>query len=391
MYITDNETKKALLIFTDIFSGPASNSHISRSSLQEKSAEALKEIEEKELKSLVETIFLKPLSSLHFRIAKENPATLVGSGQLEKIAQAIEEEGADLVVFNSVVSPRIQRNLEAALNTCVIDRSEVIIQIFADRAQTREAVLQAELARLEYSMPRLTRRWTSLAQQRGGAKGTRGASRGAGEKKLELDRRRLKTEIAKLKKEVERVRLQRSEQRKTRLNADKKIGAIVGYTNAGKSSLLKKLSGAEVFTEDKLFATLDAETRKVFLQTGEQNIQILLTDTVGFVSNLPHQLIDAFRSTLEEAALADFLIIVCDAAHPAMPECLEVTKKVLDELSCSDKPSIIAINKMDDVFDEAQLLNLKERYPEAVEISVTTGQGLEGLKKKITDIIIFDK
>ncbi|UTC84141.1 GTPase HflX [Treponema denticola] len=391
MYITDNEIKKALLIFTDIFSGPASNAHISRSTLQEKSAEALKEIEEKELKSLVETIFLKPLSSLRFRIAKENPATLVGSGQLEKIAQAIEEERADLVVFNSAVSPRIQRNLEAALNTCVIDRSEVIIQIFADRAQTREAVLQAELARLEYSMPRLTRRWTSLAQQRGGAKGTRGASRGAGEKKLELDRRRLKTEIAKLKREVERVRLQRSEQRKTRLNGDKKIGAIVGYTNAGKSSLLKKLSGAEVFTEDKLFATLDAETRKVFLQTGEKNIQILLTDTVGFVSNLPHQLIDAFRSTLEETALADFLIIVCDAAHPAMPECLEVTKKVLDELSCSDKPSIIAINKMDDIFDEAQLLNLKERYPEAVEISVTTGQGLEGLKKKITDIIIFDK
>ena len=391
MYITDNEIKKTLLIFTDIFSGPASSSHVNRSSLQEKNAEALKEIEEKELKSLVETIFLKPLSSLRFRIAKENPATLVGSGQLEKIAQAIEEEGADLVVFNSAVSPRIQRNLEAALNTCVIDRSEVIIQIFADRAQTREAVLQAELARLEYSMPRLTRRWTSLAQQRGGAKGTRGASRGAGEKKLELDRRRLKTEIAKLKKEVERVRLQRSEQRKTRLNGDKKIGAIVGYTNAGKSSLLKKLSGAEVFTEDKLFATLDAETRKVFLQTGGKNIQILLTDTVGFVSNLPHQLIDAFRSTLEEAALADFLIIVCDAAHPAMPECLEVTKKVLNELSCSDKPSIIAINKMDEVFDEAQLLSLKERYPDAVEISVKTGQGLECLKEKITDIIIFDK
>jgi len=386
MYITDNETKKALLIFTDIFSGPASSSHVNRSSLQEKNAEALKEIEEKELKRLVETIFLKPLSSLRFRIAKENPATLVGSGQLEKIAQAIEEEGADLVVFNSAVSPRIQRNLEAALNTCVIDRSEVIIQIFADRAQTREAVLQAELARLEYSMPRLTRRWTSLAQQRGGAKGTRRASRGAGEKKLELDRRRLKTEIAKLKKEVERVRLQRSEQRKTRLNGDKKIGAIVGYTNAGKSSLLKKLSGAEVFTEDKLFATLDAETRKVFLQTGEKNLQILLTDTVGFVSNLPHQLIDAFRSTLEEAALADFLIIVCDAAHPAMPECLEVTKKVLDELSCSDKPSIIAINKIDEVFDEAQLLSLKERYPEAVEISVKTGQGLEGLKRKLVSI-----
>lgn len=390
MYITDNETKKALLIFTDILSSPAKN-NISRLSLHEKSAEALKEIEEKELESLVKTIFLKPLSSLRFRVARENPATLVGSGQLEKIAQAIEDEGADLVVFNSAISPRIQRNLEAALNTCVIDRSEVIIQIFADRAQTREAVLQADLAHLEYSMPRLTRRWTSLAQQRGGAKGTRGASRGAGEKKLELDKRRLKTEIAKLKKEVERVRLQRKEQRKTRLHGDKKIGAIVGYTNAGKSSLLKKLSGTEIFTEDKLFATLDAETRKVFLQTGEKNIQVLLTDTVGFVSNLPHQLIDSFRSTLEEAALADFLIIVCDASHPAMTECLEVTRQVLDELSCKDKPVIIAINKIDEVFDEGEILRLKERYPEAVEISVKTGKGLEQLKNKMTDVIIFDK
>ncbi|UTC66470.1 MULTISPECIES: GTPase HflX [unclassified Treponema] len=391
MYRTDNEIKKALLIFTDIFSGQASNSYISRSSLQEKSAEALKEIEEKELKSLVKTIFLEPLSSLRFKIAKENPATLVGSGQLEKIAQAIEDEGADLVVFNSAISPRIQRNLEAALNTCVIDRSEVIIQIFADRAQTREAVLQADLARLEYSMPRLARRWTGLAQQRGGAKGTRGASRGAGEKKLELDRRTLKTEIARLKKEVERVRLQRKEQRKTRLQGDKKIGAIVGYTNAGKSSLLKKLSGTEIFTEDKLFATLDAETRKVFLQTGEKNIQVLLTDTVGFVSNLPHQLIDAFRSTLEEASLADFLIIVCDASHPAMTECLEVTRQVLDELSCKEKPVIIAINKIDEVFDEGEILRLKERYPEAVEISVKTGKGLEDLKTRLADIIIFNK
>ncbi|UTC75202.1 GTPase HflX [Treponema sp. OMZ 792] len=385
MYITDNETKKALLIFTDILSSPV-KTNISRSSLHEKSGEALKEIEEKELESLVKTIFLKPLSSLRFRVAKENPATLVGSGQLEKIAQAIEDEGADLVVFNSAISPRIQRNLEAALNTCVIDRSEVIIQIFADRAQTREAVLQADLARLEYSMPRLTRRWTSLAQQRGGAKGTRGASRGAGEKKLELDRRTLKTGIAKLKKEVERVRLQRKEQRKTRLQGDKKIGAIVGYTNAGKSSLLKKLSGTEIFTEDKLFATLDAETRKVFLQTDEKNIQVLLTDTVGFVSNLPHQLIDAFRSTLEEAALADFLIIVCDASHPAMTECLEVTRQVLDELSCKEKPVIIAINKIDEVFDEGEILRLKERYPEAVEISVKTGKGLEGLKRKLVSI-----
>ncbi|QEK05086.1 GTPase HflX [Treponema phagedenis] len=364
------EQKKALLIFTDVYSEKIIGNY------NVKSFAALKAIEEEELKNLTETIFVNPVFSLRFNINTRNPATFVGSRQLEKIAETASEENADVIIFNSDLSPRVQRNLEAALDLCVIDRREVIIQIFADRAQTREAVLQAQLARLEYSMPRLTRRWTGLAQQRGGVKG----SRGAGEKKLELDRRRVRTEITRLKNEVEKVRVQRTVQRKNRIFGSKKIGAIVGYTNSGKSSLLKKLSGTEIFTEDKLFATLDAETRKIYFENELGSAQFLLTDTVGFVSNLPHQLIDAFRSTLEEAAIADFLLIICDASHPAMRECLNVTMEVLHELNCADKPTVIAINKMDAPFDPTEIMALKTQHPEAVEISVKTGLGIENLK-----------
>ncbi|EFW36994.1 GTPase HflX [Treponema phagedenis] len=364
------EQKKALLIFTDVYSEKIIGNY------NVKSFAALKAIEEEELKNLTETIFVNPVFSLRFNINTRNPATFVGSGQLEKIAETASEENADVIIFNSDLSPRVQRNLEAALDLCVIDRREVIIQIFADRAQTREAVVQAQLARLEYSMPRLTRRWTGLAQQRGGVKG----SRGAGEKKLELDRRRVRTEITRLKNEVEKVRVQRTVQRKNRIFGSKKIGAIVGYTNSGKSSLLKKLSGTEIFTEDKLFATLDAETRKIYFENELGSAQFLLTDTVGFVSNLPHQLIDAFRSTLEEAAIADFLLIICDASHPAMRECLNVTMEVLHELNCADKPTVIAINKMDAPFDPTEIMALKTQHPEAVEISVKTGLGIENLK-----------
>ncbi|WP_029410858.1 GTPase HflX [Treponema pedis] len=373
------EQKKAVLVFTDIYS-QVKNSLIHTNV---KNLTALQSIEESELKSLSETILVNPVFSLRFKIGSPNPSTLVGSGQLEKILNVAEEKNADLIIFNCDLSPRIQRNLEEVSGLCVIDRREVIIQIFADRAQTREAVLQARLAQLEYSMPRLTRKWTGLSQQRGGVKG----SRGAGEKKLELDKRRLRTEISKLRKEVEKVRVQRNVQRKSRTEGNKKIGAIVGYTNAGKSSLLKKLSGTDIFAENKLFATLDSETRKIFFPNKTGGVQFLLTDTVGFVSNLPHQLIDAFHSTLEEAALADFLIILCDASHPAMCECLAVTQSVLEELNCGKKNAIIVINKIDCVFDPASLLQLKTRYPEAVEISLKTGEGLDFLKIKLEEIV----
>ncbi len=382
---TKLKEKTALLIFTDTYKSPK-KSEIKISN-KEKTGLALKEIEEEELHSLTKTIFIEPLASMRFKLNKINPATFVGKGQLEKIAMRADAEEVDVVIFNDDLSPRVQRNLEEALNLCVIDRREVIIQIFADRAQSREAVLQARLAQLEYSMPRLTRQWTELAQQRGGVKG----SKGAGEKKLELDKRRLRNEIAKLKAEVKKVRTQRNVQRKSRMSNSKKIGAIVGYTNAGKSSLLKKLSGTDIFAENKLFATLDAETRKIYIQNEKESAQFLLTDTVGFVSNLPHQLIDAFHSTLEEAELADFLIILCDASHPAMRECLEVSNSVLDELNCADKARLIVINKIDSVFDESEVLALKEQYPQAIEISIKNGSGLIDLNNAIINILKEDK
>lgn len=382
MYDLEIKKKKALLIFTDIYSDMKKNNSLV-SKTNEKKIEALRLIEEDELRSLVKNIFIEPVFIIRFKIASPNPAILVGSGQLEKIAETAQALDAEIIIFNSDISPGVQRNLETALNLCVIDRREVIITIFADRAKTREAVLQAQLAKLEYSMPRLSRRWEGMAQQRGGVKG----SRGAGEKKLELDKRKLRNDIAKLKKEVKKVKIQRDVQRKNRMSGDKKAGAIVGYTNAGKSSLLKKLSGTEVFTEDALFATLDAETRKIFFQTEAESVRFLLTDTVGFVSNLPHQLIDSFRSTLEEAVIADFLLIVCDASHPAMRECFAVTDSILNELGCSDKPVLIAINKIDKAFDMGEILNFKLQYPEAVEISVKTGSGLDMLKTKLKQIV----
>lgn len=365
----------AVLVFADIYS-ELKNNEFTLFFQEEKALSALQKIEEAELVNLAENISINPMYKLRFKVAKPNPTTLIGKGQLERLANLIEENGIGIAVFNNDLSPRVQRNLEEALNICVIDRREVIIQIFADRAKTKEAVLQSKLAEFEYLMPRLTRKWAGLSQQRGGVK----RSRGAGEKKLELDKRRLRTEITKLKKEIEKVKTQRAIQRKSRIQSDKKIGAIVGYTNAGKSSLLKKLSGTEIFTEDKLFATLDAETRKIYLPDGSK---ILLTDTVGFVSNLPHQLIDSFRSTLEEAALADFLIIVCDASHPAMLQCLSVTEKILQELNCTQKEKIILINKTDCIFDHADVFKIKDRFPDALEISVKTGKGIDSVKEKL--------
>ena len=376
---TEESPHRAVLVFTDI-RVPRKEAEQSLFRAEDLRRLALQSMEESELRSLTAAVFVHPESSVRFKIAKPNPATLIGSGQLKKLAEAAAAAKADIIVFNADISPRIQRNLEAVLDLCVIDRREVIIRIFADRAETREAVLQARLARLEYSMPRLTRRWIALEQQRGGVKG----SRGLGEKRLELDKRRLRAEIVRLKKDIEKVRMQRGLRRKSRMTGGQKIGAVVGYTNAGKSSLLKKLSGTDIFAEDKLFATLDAETRKVYLPDGTR---FLLTDTVGFVSGLPHQLIDAFRSTLEEAALADFLLIVCDASHPAVSECLSVTETILEELHCGEKTKLVVINKTDSVFDSAEIAKIKARYPDSAEISLKTGAGLDALKTRLSKLV----
>jgi len=298
-----------------------------------------------ELESLCSTAGIRTVGWSHFKVKAINPATYIGKGQLERLLWQAQENEADLIVFNNALSPRIQRNLETETDLCVIDRQEIILQIFAQRAQTREASLQVQLARLQYSLPRLTRRWANLSQQRGGVRG----SKGSGEKQLELDRRAAQNRINILKKRIAEISVQRSVQRHGRAINDIASVAIAGYTNSGKSTLLNRLSGAGVLAQNMLFATLDTTTRRISLKNGTP---VLLTDTVGFVSDLPHELVDAFRSTLEEAALADALIIVLDASSPNLLLHWETTKEVLTSLNAFDKPKLVILNKMDLVTEE---------------------------------------
>lgn len=309
-----------------------------------------------------------------------NSATLIGSGKVAEIGAIIDESAVDLAIFEIPLSPRIQRNLEQTWSCAVIDRDEVILQIFADRAQTKEAVLQVELARLEYSLPRLTRKWTHLSRQRGGMRGTRDA----GETQLEMDRRQISDKILLLKEQLAKVVTQRAVQRSQRLASSIPVGAIVGYTNSGKSSLLNALTDAGVFVEDKLFATLDPTTRAVKLPGGEE---ILLSDTVGFVSNLPHNLVEAFKSTLEEAVYADFLIIVCDASSPDMIANYTTTVTVLEELGATDKPAIVLANKIDKLEDGFAVSRLRSMYTPVIESSIVTSQGLDLLVDEIGNLL----
>ncbi len=333
-----------------------------------------------ELRSLVRTMGSEIAGDMIIPMRQEHPATLIGRGKIEEISQLCEELDAQCVIFDHDLSPRNQRNLENLTGLCVIDRQEVILQIFANRAMTKEAVLQVALARLQYSLPRLTRKWTNLSQQKGGVKGTRGE----GETQLELDRRSVLRRIDQLKDDLAKVRAQRDIQRKSRKEGSIPTGAIVGYTNSGKSSLLRVLSGADVLVEDKLFATLDPTTKKVKLPGG---YEVLLSDTVGFVSDLPHHLVDAFKSTLEETREADFLIIVCDASHPDLLACYETTREVLRSLDSTEKPTIVMINKMDACLEEFAVARLKSMADHVVETSVLRHQGLEDLEKEIEGII----
>ena len=333
-----------------------------------------------ELKALVDTMGSDTLRVEQISLRQTNSATLIGSGKVEVVKALIDELGVNLVIFDRQINPRVQRNLEKIWEITVIDRDEVILQIFADRAATKEAVLQVELARLESPLPRLTRRWTSLGRQQGGVKGTRGE----GEKQLELDRRQVQDRIVALKAQLEKVVQQRSIQRSARIEGSIPTGAIVGYTNSGKSSLLNALTNAGVLVEDKLFATLDPTTRQVKLPGGEE---ILLSDTVGFVSDLPHTLVDAFKSTLEEAKYADFLIIVCDASHPDMLANYATTIEVLEELGCTDKPAIVLANKMDLVQDGFSVSRLRTLYNPVIETSIKTGEGIEDLLKQMGETL----
>jgi len=332
-----------------------------------------------ELEELVDTLGIPVVDRLLVYHREQHARLLIGSGKADEIVARVKEQKLDVIVFDNELTPSQQRNWEALAGVAVIDRQEVILDIFARRAQTREARLQVELAQLEYSLPRLTRAWGHLVRQGGGI-----GARGEGETQLEQDKRRIGTAIDRCKRELEDVRESRATQRKDRKRAPVPNAAIVGYTNAGKSSLLRRLTGAEVLIEDKLFATLDTTTRKVALPNKQP---LLLTDTVGFVRKLPHRLVEAFNATLEEAALSDFLIHLLDASQPEVMEFYNTTMKVLRELGADEKRMLVALNKIDKVEDPSALAALRRHFPEAVLISVHTGQGLDELVERMAEMV----
>jgi GTP-binding protein HflX len=308
---------------------------------------------------------------------------LLNEGRVRQIHQAAVAVGADVIVVDDDLSPSQQRNWERLTGLAVIDRREVILGIFADRAQTREARLQVELARAEYSLPRLRRAWTHLERQRGGG-GLRG---GAGEAQLEVDRRMVRRHIDRLKRELAHVRRVRATQRRQRTEVPLPAAALVGYTNAGKSSLLNALTGAGVLEEDKLFATLDPTTRK-FLLPNRQGI--VITDTVGFIRKLPPTLVEAFKATLEEAKVATMLLHVVDASHPNAVEHRMATEAILEQLGIARKPTILVMNKVDMVGDRASLAHLARGAERVVATSTRTREGLDKLVEAMANLAGHD-
>ena len=338
-----------------------------------------------ELKELVRTLGIGIAGAELVFVRERTARHLLGSGKSAELMDRAKELGADCIIFDNELSPAQQRAWEGESGLCVIDRHEVILDIFNMRARTREARLQVELARLEYSLPRLTRMWMHLDRQGGSGGGSGGgAARGEGETQLEVDRRLAAKRVDRVRAELEDVKRQRETMRKERSRVPIPHAAIVGYTNAGKSSLLNKLTNAEVLAEDKLFATLDTTTRRLELPDGQQ---LLLTDTVGFVRNLPHDLVQSFRATLEEAVLADFLIHVVDASSPQAVEFHKTTTEVLRELGAGDKRVLLVLNKTD-LVDDTRLHELERQFPGAVMISLKDGRGLDALLHRLHDMLI---
>lgn len=325
-----------------------------------------------ELGELVWTLGLPIAGTRLVKVQKPQASYWIGSGKAQEIIDEAKAAGAGVIVFDNELSPGQQRNWEQLSGLAVIDREEVILDIFAHRAQTREARLQIELARAEYSLPRLARAWGHLNRQQGGGLG----GKGEGESQLEIDRRLTRRRIEKLREELEAVRAQRATQRKRRQRIPLPRASIVGYTNAGKSSLLKKLTGADLLIEDKLFATLDPTTRRVEVPSGQT---LLLTDTVGFVRRLPTRLVEAFKATLEEAMLAEFLVHVLDASDPEIFEFHRTTMSVLEELGAADKPILTVLNKVDLLESAEARAPLQRHFHDPIFISTKTGEGLDEL------------
>lgn len=328
-----------------------------------------------ELESLGHTYGLKTVLKLPCPVREFNAGTFLGKGKVEEIRLLAIEHHCDIVIFDDEISPQQQRNLEKIFERVVIDRTELILGVFAQRAQTREAKLQIELASVRYQMPRLRRLWTHLSRQRTGGAGG-GHLKGEGEKQIEIDRQILKHKINQIQKEIEQVKKHRQTQRRERERTGIPTFAIIGYTNVGKSTLMNALTAADVLVEDKLFATLDTTTRKYVLSNKQA---ILLIDTVGFIRKIPHQLVAAFKSTLEEAVSADILLHLIDVSNPVAPAQAEATLEILKELGASKRPMITVLNKIDQCKHRLEIDRLRFKYPKTAEISALKKTGFDRL------------
>lgn len=329
-----------------------------------------------ELRSLAETAGAEVVGEVHQHRSQPDPAYYIGRGKAEEIAADVRDSRADFVVVDTELSPTQQRNLQDTLETRVIDRTQLILDIFSQRAHTKEGKLQVELAQKTYLLPRLMNLYTKFERQQGGI-GVRG---GAGETKLETDRRKVRARISDLEEELAEVQSQRHQQRSLRRKLPFPLASLVGYTSAGKSTLMNTLSGADVYADPKLFATLDPTTRRVVLPDGWA---ILLTDTVGFIRNLPHDLVAAFRATLEEVNEADFLIHVVDASHPQANLQSDAVQEVLDELGAGGKPTVTVFNKSDLVQDQYELRKMVTETPNSCYISARKPEGIPALIERI--------
>jgi len=334
-----------------------------------------------ELERLCETYGLAALAKVACPVKKIEAGCYLGEGKLEELRKMAEELKADLILFDDEISPHQQRNLEKLFLRPVIDRTELIIEVFARRAQTREARLQIELAKVKYQFPRLRRMWTHLSRQTATSGGSGGGpTRGEGEQQIEIDRRLLRRRIERLQSELEQIEQLRKTQRSQRLRSSIPTFAIVGYTNAGKSTLLNTLTQAGVLAEDKLFATLDTITRKFTLPNHQE---VLLIDTVGFIRKIPHTLVAAFKSTLEETVHTDILLHLIDVSHPQAEEQAESTLQVLKELGAEEHPIITVLNKIDACDNPTLLMKFRIKYPKTVAISARDGTGLDELMQSM--------
>lgn len=347
-----------------------------------------------ELALLADTADLEVVGDITQKLDKPHPDTYIGSGKVDEIKALLEETFADLVIFDTELSPRHLRELEERFgdNVRVLDRTALILDIFAQHADTREGILQVELAYYEYRLPRLTRAWTHLARQAGGGAGRSGSVggvglRGPGETQLEVDRREIRNRIARLKEELEKVRLHRQRYREQRRRSHAPIIALVGYTNAGKSTLLNTLAKADVYVADQLFATLDPTTRRVELPGGHT---VLFTDTVGFIQKLPTQLIAAFRATLEEITEADLLLHVLDITHANAYEQWKAVQQTLVDMGCENIPMLTALNKIDRLKNAQALQDLLGTFNNSVAISALNGQGTHDMLRMIESMLFED-